>query len=463
MHPPEVSVGLISTIIHVIALVMMTFTCMVGARCLRQLANFELNKHGRAPVVFHPYSTIFGSIFGMKRLTKLNTPGYSIVLILVFLLLPAEITLNFAVDTCVKCQPRRIETKGLCATTPKTKLRKQIGIFYSIQSMPWNDEDLERSKVRQGLRRDIQGNEYFGYELNRNTSLPVVISGCTVSKMKIIPPNDTTIVLGNHHDYKMYGAFRELRIGNSSVKGIGTMNEKRILALSYGKKWLKTGINLTIFEYYDSEDVKKFRKLLGIRKKWTRLSLASPIISYNVSCEQTGLSLEDATKALKWYRFTQLDASRLKTFNITTDDGRIVSAANQMSAASTMKAMIAMKFMEQEDCLGETWEWTQCGIVRPLFAIPIITITLSMFVLFAILEISSHVMKLRIHVPVDAMEWYNFAMLTSFQRTHVKLSEAKYKCSAKSNKCAVVLRDHESCNPVESIDSLALTDAEDFS
>ena len=437
MHPPAVSVGVISSLVHLAALVMMTLTCMVGTRCLRHLANFRLNRHGRAPVVFHAYSTSFGSVQGMLRLLKLSSPGFSIVLILVFLLLPAEIVLNFAVDTSDRCQPKRLETKGLCAATRKAKLRIENGIFYSIQSMPWDDGALEKASIRQGLRRNIQGNEYFGDEPKRNLSLPVVVAGCRVSEIKLIPPNGTTVVLGYNHRYNMYAAFREIRVGNESIAGIGAVNTKRILALSLGKRWLRTGVNLTVFEYYDSVDVQKLRNDIDPRQRWTRLSVASPIVSYNVSCATTGLSLEDARQALKWYRFTQLDTGYLRKFNITVN-GRRISAAVQMTPAAATRAMIAMKFLEQESCHGETWLWTKCGIVHPKLAIPIIAITLGMMLFCAVLEVHAYRLQLEVMVPVDVVEWYNFAMLTRFQRTHVKLTDAMYQCS-EGSKCAVVL------------------------
>ncbi len=464
MYPPEISVGVVSIALHITALLTMTITCMVGARCLRHLANLRVKKYGRAPVVFHAYATSFGSILGMIRVMRITTPGLSLVLILVFLLLPAEAALNLAVDTYDMCQPRKLLTKGVCADTRKTRHRIEIGIFYSLQSMPWDDGMLERRGIHEGFRRDIQGNEYFGPNLQRNTSLPLVIAGCTVSEHNLIPPNNTTVLLGSNHGYKSYAALAGLSSGNKSIAVSGFMDSSRILAVSGAQQWLETGINLTVFEYYDEKHIKQLRTNIDRRRRWTRLPLLPPLVTYNVSCASTGLSAADGIEAIVWYRFTQLHSSKLANFRIVTKNKYNLTAKMPMTPSCLVRAMLAMKYLENEMCPGETMIWTECGIVRPHLAIPVFGISFMMFVLWFALEVKAHRTPLTVNVPVTASEWYNFAMKGRYRDSEIDVDEddAEYK-QLRNDKCDVFIREDADCYKMSDNSIGDKADSEDLS
>ena len=236
-------------------------------------------------------------------------------------LLTAEAALNLAVGVFHKCRPRPIVTRGICPDRQATEYRIKIGIFYSLQSMAWDDLMLEAHGIRQGFRQDIQGNEYFGSDSRRNTSLPLVVAGCMVSEHSLIPPNGTSVLIGYDHRYKAFAAIRELRIADLSIPGSGFVDSFRLLAVSSAKQWRNTGVNLTMYEYFDTKHVEELRINIDRLKPWTRISLASSLVSYNVSCTHTRLSLANGIEAIVWYRFTQLHSNKQETFPIHTENG----------------------------------------------------------------------------------------------------------------------------------------------
>ena len=91
-------------------------------------------------------------------------------------------------------------------------------------------------------------------------------------------------------------------------------------------------------------------------------------------------------------------------------------------------------------CLGETWVFTECGMVTSQLAISIFGIAFLMFMLWLILEVKVNRTDLKVHVPVNACEWYKFGMKARYQDVTANVNEedAEYK-RLESDKCDVVL------------------------
>lgn len=412
MYSPEISISVVSVLVHVIALLTLFFASRIAARLLRLLSNLRLKNAGSAPVVFDSYASIPGSLVISVSKLSLSSSGTTIVFIALLLLVPAEIALDFGVETSDRCFPRRLETKGLCESPRPKNNRIQLNTFFNVVSIRWDEQFIGSTSIRQGFRRQVEGNEYFGPVPRVSKSVPVVISGCRRTEYDLLNPQKTSLSLGFNHKLRIGSKIalaNKVFVDESERATRITITPQYLLGYSMPPQKLgEHGFSITAFESFDTVNVNHLLSGINRSKTWSKLRVASPIVRYNISCSSTGLSLNDAWVALLSFRITQLELERFSTFNFSYD-GRSISALQPMSRSSITKAILALKFSETELCNGETWIWTKCGTVDYRYALPVYCILLLLCVMWLVMEAVVRVYKLEHNIPMSVVEWHELA------------------------------------------------------
>lgn len=339
-------------------------------------------------------------------------------------IIPAEFVLDFGIVSSDRCKPIRVLSKGICARFSSAPSRTEFTAVVLIDAAKWDDKALVRYPIRQGFRRTIDGNEYFGPDAQRNLSLPVVVAGCVAGKPRLLPSKTTNLTL-HRISLDSPGVWVvQVKLGAQVIPttGMTFRNNDYFHALTTSIR--KTGLHsksiTTVFEYANSKHISHLTRKYGKRIGIFTENVVSPLVAYNVSCSKSGLPQDKFALAILHYRLSQLVSTyyrkKIARVNISYA-GSTVNSFRSMIDAEVSKAAFSFKLSELDTSDGETFIWTTCGSYRMFMAFPMFTISVLILLVWTYLSCISRNGDELIEVPTSAQEWMLFALK---QKMHFK-------------------------------------------
>lgn len=181
----------LNIVVYFVAFLALAIINAMALRCIRQLTRLRLQACKEAPVLYETYASTFGCFRAIPKLIRSRCFGLTVVAILLALTIPATLAFEYGGDSSEKCRPILLKTEGICAKPLNPTMNFGTLGTVIFHTKEWNDVQLLENPIYEGLRRNINGKEYFGPDKRRDFSRPIVIQGCKVGHRSILPPNST--------------------------------------------------------------------------------------------------------------------------------------------------------------------------------------------------------------------------------------------------------------------------------
>lgn len=405
----------------------------VAAECaiqsIKLMASFRLQRQGRSPVMFRSDINLNRMYATLRRIGFFAYIGFAIIGLLTFALLPAEMVSELGVTNSNRCAPRRITTSGICARAPHMRSlswTQLISNAFLVEDTNWDNEEITSNPIYQGLREEIDGNEYFGPDVRRNPNLPIIVANCTVGIIATWLPSETRLEFGEDNsshaeDLKLLSV--HYRADNSSWKvynGLGAVLDDYM----FGSALLvspqeSTALNVrdsraTVFECPLSSQISTISWKARNNRNLI-MTPRAPIITYNVSCKPTVVKSNQFTNAIFSYRYAQLSRSAyrhpLKVRKLTAPGLRhAMNIPRTLEPHDVVRAVISLKISERDRCHGETFEYTKCGKYNFVMAVPLLMLTSILGLVAVVLKFRSFLFKNLVQAPITADQWSLFAL-----------------------------------------------------
>lgn len=423
------SVGVVNVFLNSMVLICVSLAGEIALFSMVMLAQLQLRNKGNAPFLYESDGRLWRLAGATRRFWSSGSFGMLTVAFLSASLIVAEVIAELGVDSSTACKPKRLNTKGLCPTFIETMSSRSKAVATAVQteSMKWDNAKLIQYPIRQGFRKAFDGTERFGAR-DSAVSLPIVISRCSVSEIRQIPPRAGLMTFSNVRNKTIFGIrLKHIVLVNSSVKweGLGGIldNYAYYSAILVTRRTLK-GTNATfatVTEYAESQHLKtliaNMTKAASIRSDASVVNVG-PMFQYNVSCLRSALNAERFQDAIYVYRSAQLGRSAKENpyplANISVKGSRF-TVPRPFAASDVVRSVIAAKTVEPISCNGETFVTTTCGTYHFIYILPLTLI-------FAVLSALALVLVLffrsghSVNLPFTAKSWSSFAIELDIQR-----------------------------------------------
>lgn len=415
----SVSVGLLNVLLNTLVFFIAYAVGLLATRGIRNLLLMRIQKNGAAPVFCETESRFqrFFELFRNSRFFRSPT-SFLIVLLSSVLFLFFEISAENGVDSSNFCRPKSIRTQGICARPydGDDSVPKIIASFLYTQRLKWNNVDLVKTPIVQGLRKSYNGREAFD-STAYNKSLPVVVSNCSVKQISVIPAFAANITFQNQHDLWHLRMVAVKVKGATYVGGTGdvTANPEYYSAFLLSNTTGGSGkaISSDYFEYPNDKHIRLVHDAVqASRVEYKPVDVPNKdiVLHYDVRCGTNSLTAKQFENAVQMYHSTQVESSIHMHKRISkVIDGRNLTIPKPLEAKDLVKATIAMKAMDRSECEGETLEYTVCGVYDVLFFMPVIATLVILVVVVAITEIMLKKNNVNVEVPTTAMGWSKYA------------------------------------------------------
>lgn len=415
-----ISVSALNVVFNIIVIVLAHVAGILANRALRNLVLLRLHKNGTEPIYFEEESRLnqFTSMLRSSRYIKSPTMVL-VTLLSTALLLIFEIGSESGLDSSSSCRPQKLITQGLCATPYKTEtlIVKELGAMLYTQKIKWNEDDLVSTPIRQGFRKNFNGKEVFDPRLS-NRSLPIIVANCSVADFRIHARGTLYISIQNTKSIWSFVMSRVQFVSQSnSLSGYGDqifnpsyLSAFNIIGTAGG---LGGAIKARVFEYSNSEQLVDIASSIETSRNYyapKTQSNKTPLLSYEVKCSKNILAPHRFANALRTYRTTQLESSiKLHPIVEWKVGNESVAVAKPMSAADVVKATIALKASDMDECEGETWVYSTCGVYDFLYIMPVIGTILILCFIVGMTEYLVRKRKAYVKLPISAYSWFCYA------------------------------------------------------
>lgn len=440
------SVGFVNVLIKICVLVLVAIASECTSQSFKLLASFRLRKKGRAPVMYHSDTSIQTFPATLRRFGSIRYLGFFALAIFSFALLPAEIASDFGVMLSERCKTRYQRTDGICAQKPPIQhivsWSKRIPTAFLVEDVEWNNIHLARYPIRQGLRKQFDGREYFGPSQKRNISLPVVIANCSVGPISLLEPASFFLELGIDNSTHSEGV-RLLRLrardGSMSFSGFGGLLDNYdsfftfLVSLPSRQQVNAIPSEVSFVSVLEYTDPRRLRDIdLGSTESEGAVILSkSVILFYNVSCGIASLNTKQFAEAIYSYRYAQLSRSahrkQIRHTNVPMGSN-LVQVPQPLAAHDVVRAVIAAKFAEEQQCEGESMFYTTCVCYKFMVAFPLFFIAAFLVVLSIFLYTRSLICKDLVKAPVTSDAWSMFALsMCATKKKFIEVGTPEYE------------------------------------
>lgn len=412
--------GAVNILVHCVGLTALYVIACSSKRSMRLCTRLRLSRFKRAPVVYESFASPFSCLAAIPRMIYSKSIALVFLALLLISTVPAELVLDSGVDLSEKCNPIRKPTRGLCAnpSRPNTNLGTAAAILFHTSE--WDDNHISEYPIYQGLHHSITGREFFGPDPIRNTSLPVVVAGCKVGKTFLLPPETTfaSLFLGGPYIDSGFALVLAVQNGKIQIRTSGLMSlsfeAPFFIAHSDIESIGNTGFSTQVFEYFNFKHLLEEKKRLNASMRLRNFRLSTPLITYNVSCNSTGLTRDHIAESVLLGRIGDLEHTQTP---IIVSDGKMSAQGLQKpTAAKIVRSILGAKFSYKEKCIGETFEWTTCGVYRFKYSFPLLVILCTVLLAQTFLEIRIYFAGDIMDIPMSAKEWYTFYEKVKFKK-----------------------------------------------
>lgn len=416
------SVGSINVLVNLFVIAVVLAGSELARFAVYKATQLRLKRHGRAPLLTdpdNPWDRLQNSFRGARRS---RSPIIISVVALSFSLIIAEISSEFGVESSERCSPKRIISDGICASErefPPSKSRTIAQAFHARQ-VGWNDNDLTKYPIYEGLRHNYDGSEAFS-ERPSNPDTRILVANCSVTPPVYLPANDARIILDVSGNVGASVVGMDVSIGGMKRKMTGPgdlthsgLHLSAILCCPQNDTIERQRV--TVLEYHDSDNIRlslaSFFKTIGSKFASELVIInQSPVTMYDVSCGKVPDTRLFAS-GLRTFRTVQLEDISYGMVNVTVG-GRIMKTYPPMTASDVVRSGIALAALNGARCNGETFVYTKCGIYKWIYMVPL----LSLFLLIVIVAIVKSIMVIRekadINIPHTSSAWSELALETS--------------------------------------------------
>ncbi len=413
------SVGLLNVILNTLVFIIAYTVGLLATRGIRNLLLMRIQKNGVAPVFCETESRFqrFFQLFRSPRFLRSPT-SFLIVLLSSVLFLFFEISAESGVDSSNFCRPKNIRSLGLCARPydGDDSIPKIIASCLYTQRLKWNDVDLVQTPVVQGLRKSYNGRESFSID-RYNKSLPLVVANCSVKQVNVVPAFAAIITFKNLHDLWHLRMVAVKMNGANYVGGTGdvTANPEYFSAFLLSNATGGNGgaVVMDYFEYPNERHIRLIHDAVqssSVQYKPVEVPNQDVLLHYKVRCGINSLSAKQFESAVQMYHSTQVESSIHMHPRVSIMiNGRNLTIPAPLDAKDLVRATIAMKAMDRTECLGETLEYTVCGVYDMVFFMPVIGTLLILIIVVAITEVLLRRHNTNVEVPTTAMGWSKYA------------------------------------------------------
>lgn len=344
---------------------------------------------------------------------------------IVFLLF--EVSAESGVDSSNRCTPYRDITTGICGSVYNGdgSTAKNIASALYTQQVKWDSDSLVRTPIVQGFRQDFDGNEAFVPE-KVNKSLPIIVSNCSVHSFQLLAANSTELVLLDRR--KMWN-MEVISIKPSGEKfalqgdGDLTGNQKyydAFLIVANASGGMGKEINADMYDYTDSKHIFESMSRIYSSGKFmtpTKIRNRGRLLNYKITCSNTSLSYIDFQRAIQVYRSTQLESKmkihKAENISVGTD---WVEGPSPLQPSDIVKSVIALKAVDKQACVGETFMYTTCGTYDLETFMPLLGTLIVLLVIGAVTELLVRRRDAYLPIPTTAVSWSKFAYLEMCRR-----------------------------------------------
>lgn len=424
--PTVLSVSVLNVALNTLVFLLSYLAGLIAAWGIRNLLLLRLKKHGTAPILVDSGTIQQRAKQLLTRIRYRQSPTKMLIVFLssvVFLLF--EVSAESGVDSSDRCAPYRTHTRGICATTYNGdgSTAKNIASALYTQQIAWKSKDLVATPIVQGFRKDFDGNEAFIKDAI-NTSLPIIVSECSVHSFTILPPNTTELVF---HDTRLMWNMRITSVkpvgASKPLQGSGdlTGNQQYFDAFFIARPIGGYGgrIDAKFFDYTNSKHIyQSMNKVYSSGKYFEPATVINRgrILQYTVTCNKTSLSPTDFEVALQVYRSSQLESKMVvhPAENVTVKNKHKIEwikAPRPLNASDVVKAVIALKAIDRKDCMGETFLYKKCGTYNLATFMPVLGTILILLIIALVTGFLVWKRKAYLPIPTTAVAWSKFAWL----------------------------------------------------
>lgn len=444
MFGPVLSIGTVNVILKITVMFLVTLAGESAVLCVRLMACFRLKKKGNAPLIYESDGKVFKVRDTIRRLGSIVYFGFFLVLFLSIAILPAEIASDFGVQPSNKCKPMRLLVhQGICGMVIRTysSFSKELATAFLVEDMKWDREMLAKVPITQGFRKQFDGTEYFGDGVNRNMTLPIAISNCSVHSFRTLKYESTTMMFGPAASMKGEGIGLlgiSTRYGLENYSGLGGVFYNFQFHSAFLVAWHKNSMidssAATVLEYPHSNHIRDIKKSSAKNRKLT-VKAKTSLLVYDVSCEISSMPGSQFQSAVYSYRYAQLarSAKRKAIPLVTLTVGKEkLFVPKPLNSADVTKAAIASKISEPISCEGETFVYTKCGSFNINMAYPLIFITTALFLCAVVLMVRKLRTQNFVKAPISASAWSLFALnLCAKEKKYCEIGSEEYNTNYK--------------------------------
>lgn len=442
MFGPVLSIGFLNVVLKIIVLSIVAFAGKAAYECVKLLICIRLHVRGSAPFAFETDGTLFKVISTLKRMGKVSCVGLMGVVLVSFTMFPAEMVTDFGVFPSEKCKPERRVTHGICGlvTITRNSLSKELATAFLVEDMEWDKNLLTKNPIHQGLRKTVDGTEYFGSLVKRNQSLPISIANCSVSDVRKYV-DDIELTFGPSRKMTTEGVGF---LSAVSVNGNDTFDSggyggilynyefySGFLVVRHPNSELDGRSSATVVEYPNTEHLANIKMRASDSKEKYTVQARTPLLIYKVECGVSSLTGTNFHSAIFSFRYAQLmhsakrNALQVITLNL---GGQIIQTPRLLDGGDVVKAVLAAKIQEPITCKGETFVYTECGDFKLHLAMPLIVVVIVLVFLYVILKVKASSYKQLIRTPMTATAWAKYALaLASTETKYCILDSEDYK------------------------------------
>lgn len=457
---PVLSLGVLNVVLKVIVIFCVSLTGQLIIHSMILVSGLTLKASGRTAVMFDSDGSIFKIRHTLSRVKSMSGFG-TLACILALSLFPAEMATEFGVIKSNRCKPEHMRTWGICAAEIVSwdAWSSRLSLAMLVENLRWDKRELISHPIREGFRKTCDGTEYFGNQVERNKSLPIVIHRCWAKNMRIVGGNGSILTFANNiTETKGEGiGFVSVATPNRSklFKGMGGIFDNYQFTSSFLTVQHPDNddgsCSATVLEYPNSKHLMDIRRHAA-NKSTFEVKSRGVVLGYDVGCRLASLNAKKFHEAIFTYRFAQLSRSSKRNaipkVNVTIGEGDnqlgrhsykknaavpnetrpVLNAPCPLDAGDVVKAVIAMKITENISCEGETYRYTTCGTFKAVMAYPLVTVMVLVLVMWSILLYLVRRMGDRVEAPVTANQWMCFAIQScNAEKKYVTLGSDEFK------------------------------------
>jgi len=290
---------------------------------------------------------------------------------------------------------------------------------------------LSKYGVRQGLRKELDGTEYFGESAARSTELPFVAANCSVSMLDDLKAEDYKLKFSFEEENGAY--LHSIIYDGREYEGLGAFTDNYSCYSAFivipGVSF--HGSSASVIEYPSSPELRTVQST--VKEKGTTLfAPAKNAIQYNVSCLTVAMYPTEFALAIYAYRYVQLSRSTHRKCIVPPGGNKALSSTRKwiappLNSSDIVRAVVGAKLAEDQVCPGETLVFTECGDYDFILSIPLITLVLILAILAFIFTNKFNKKDSLVKAPIAADSWSKFAMNScEVGKRYVRIGSTEY-------------------------------------